>query len=72
MELYFIPNIEVQAKIQPVIIAEKYKRSTQKYKKLIIAIKAFNRRFLYQQENVLPIKYIEFFIDYDIHFNEVD
>lgn len=71
LELYFIPNIKVQAKIQPVIIAEKYKRSTPEYKKLTIAIKAFNRK-LYQQRNVLPIKYIEFFIDNDIHFNEVD
>lgn len=34
LELYFIPNIKVQAKIQPVIIAEKYKRSTPEYKKL--------------------------------------
>ena len=71
LELYFIPNIEAQAKIQPVIIAEKDNKSTPEYKKLTIAIKAFNRK-LYQQRNVLPIKYIEFFIDNDIHFNKVD
>ena len=72
LNLYFIPNIALQTKIQPVIIAEKYKRNSTEYRKLIIAIKAFNRMLSYQQENVLPIKYIEFFIDNDIHFNKVD
>jgi len=72
LELYYIPNIAFQTKIQPVVIAEKYKRNSVKYRQLIIAIKAFNRMMSYQQENVLPIKYIEFFIDNDIHFNKVD
>lgn len=66
IKLYFKEINEVDC-IQPVVIAPKCSnRSSADYINFIERVKEFN-----QQENVLPIKYIEFFIDNDIHFNKV-
>ena len=67
IKLYFNENNEVDF-IQPVIITPKCSnKSSENYICFIDKMKEFN-----QQVGVLPIKYIEFYIDDDIHFNEVD
>ncbi len=67
IKLYFKEINEVD-NIQPVVIAPKHSnKSSIDYVNFVERLKEFN-----QQENVLPIKYIEFFIDNDIHFNKID
>lgn len=67
IKLYFKEINEVDY-IQPVVIAPRcFNKSLIDYVNFVEKMREFN-----QQENVLPIKYIEFFIDNDIHFNEVD
>lgn len=67
IKLYYQPNNEVRY-IQPVVIAPKcINKNSKNYVEFIQKVQGFN-----QQEGVLPIKYIEFFIDNDIHFNNID
>lgn len=67
IKLYFKEINEVDY-IQPIVIAPRCSnKSSTDYVNFIERMRIYN-----QQESILPIKYIEFFIDNDIHFNEVD
>lgn len=68
IEQYYLPNRP--SDIEPMIISREItNKTTQDYQNLINAFNAFNRN-----NNILPLRYIEFSIDCDsqtITFNEI-